>query len=77
MTVVGHTDQLGNDDTNLRLSRERADVVRAILTRAPGEQLQLNAVGLGSREPVRQERTEGDKDANRSVTVRVELDDVR
>jgi outer membrane protein OmpA-like peptidoglycan-associated protein len=73
--VVGHTDQLGAEETNLQLSRERAEQVLAVLAAKLGDRAQLTASGVGAHEPVRPERTEEDKQYNRCVTVRITLQD--
>jgi OOP family OmpA-OmpF porin len=73
--VVGHTDQLGTEETNLQLSRERAETVRSQLAARLGGVGNLSATGTGTKEPVREERTEEDKEFNRSVTIRVTLFD--
>jgi outer membrane protein OmpA-like peptidoglycan-associated protein len=47
--IVGHTDSRGSDAYNLRLSRRRADAVRAALaSRAPG----FDVRGRGEADPV-------------------------
>ncbi|MBA3767419.1 MAG: OmpA family protein [Acidobacteria bacterium] len=69
--VVGHTDKIGTEETNLQLSRDRAEQVRARLAAKLGDAVQITAIGVGSREPLREEQTEEDKRFNRSVTVRV------
>ena len=76
VAIIGHTDQLGSDDKNLRLSRDRADGVKAMLAQKLDERMQLTTMGRGTKEPVRVERTEEDKEANRSVTVKITLTDV-
>ncbi|MBV9209247.1 MAG: OmpA family protein [Acidobacteria bacterium] len=73
--IIGHTDQLGTEETNLLLSRDRAEVVRLRLAALLGDETNLSATGAGISSPVREERTEEDKEANRSVTVRVTLAD--
>lgn len=73
--VVGHTDQLGSEETNLPLSRERAEVVRVRLAALLGDEIELTANGAGAASPVREEQSEEDKEANRSVTVRITLTD--
>ncbi len=73
--VVGHTDQLGTEETNLSLSRERAEVVRLRLAALLGDVFQVSANGAGATQPVREEQTEEGKEANRSVTVRITLTD--
>jgi OOP family OmpA-OmpF porin len=76
VAIIGHTDQLGTEEKNLRLSRDRADGVRAMLAQRLGETLQLTVVGIGSKEPVRVEQTDEDKEANRSVTVKITITDI-
>jgi outer membrane protein OmpA-like peptidoglycan-associated protein len=74
--VVGHTDKIGTEETNLQLSRERAEQVRALLAAKLNDAAgQINAIGVGSREPLRDEQTDADKSYNRSVTIRITLAD--
>lgn len=75
VAIIGHTDLLGAEDTNLRLSRDRADGVKAMLAQKLGEAIHLTTMGAGTTDPVREEQTEADKEANRSVTVRIMLTD--
>lgn len=50
--VAGHTDSNGNDDYNLRLSRERAQAVVDYLVRNGISQTRLKAVGYGETRPI-------------------------
>ena len=77
VAIIGHTDQLGTEDKNQRLSSDRAESVRTILAQKLGETFQPTVMGMGAKEPVRVERTDEDKEANRSATVRITLSDVR
>ncbi len=52
--VTGHTDRLGSDDMNLRLSRQRADTVRAYLLSRGLDPAQVVATGRGKAAPVTQ-----------------------
>jgi OOP family OmpA-OmpF porin len=73
--IIGHTDSSGNERTNLIVSHKRAQHVMSLLV---AEGLQANnfiTKGQGSKEPLREERTQGDKEANRRVTFRVILAD--
>ena len=73
--IIGHTDSSGNERTNLIVSHKRAQHVMSLLV---AEGLQANnfiTKGEGSKEPLREERTQGDKEANRRVTFRVILAD--
>lgn len=49
--IVGYTDRLGSEAYNLRLSRQRAETVRAYLARK-GVAVQLSARGAGTSKPV-------------------------
>ena len=50
--LVGHTDVRGTEQINMKLSRERADVVAAFL-RGNGVDAKVNTAGKGSTEPMR------------------------
>jgi OOP family OmpA-OmpF porin len=75
--VVGHTDKMGTEETNLQLSHERAEQVRArLLEKLSADAVaQITAVGVGSSAPLREEQTDDDKSFNRSVTIRITLAD--
>ncbi len=67
--VVGRGDSEGSDEANLALSRRRAEGVLAVL-RARLPSAPLAATGVGSAEPLAPERTEEEKQLNRSVSFR-------
>ncbi|WP_058835151.1 OmpA family protein [Luteimonas abyssi] len=50
--VIGHSDRIGNDRANLRLSEQRADAVREYLIERGVPADAITAVGRGSVEPV-------------------------
>jgi OOP family OmpA-OmpF porin len=53
VTVEGHTDRLGSDDYNQKLSQRRADAVKAYLVSSGGfDAGKVNAVGKGETQPV-------------------------
>ena len=77
LTIVGHTDSIGSDADNLRLSQRRADRVRDELMAAGLEGDDLVAVGVGVQAPLRDEITAEDRAWNRSVSFRVTMTDAR
>ncbi|PJK00940.1 hypothetical protein CO641_03025 [Lysobacteraceae bacterium NML91-0213] len=79
--VIGHSDRIGNDRANLRLSEQRANAVRDYLVDRGVPAERITAVGRGSVEPVAAcEGIRGDalRDClapNRRVEVRVQFAD--
>jgi outer membrane protein OmpA-like peptidoglycan-associated protein len=68
--VVGFTDAVGDDSSNLDLSLRRAEAVRAYLVRHHGvAPKRLVAGGMGEAEPVAGNDTEAGRRANRRVEV--------
>ena len=65
--VVGHTDNVGNLESNLKLSSDRAaSVVRAITARGVAAS-RLKSAGVGPYSPVASNDTDGGKAKNRRV----------
>jgi OOP family OmpA-OmpF porin len=73
--IIGHTDSSGNERTNLIVSHKRAQHVMSLLVAAGLQASNFITKGQGSKEPLREERTQADKEANRRVTFRVILAD--
>ncbi|MEJ2005459.1 MAG: OmpA family protein [Cyclobacteriaceae bacterium] len=68
LRISGHTDSDGKEEANLRLSQERADVIKEYLVYfGKVEPERITATGYGSSKPIVEERTEDDKRLNRRV----------
>jgi outer membrane protein OmpA-like peptidoglycan-associated protein len=67
LRVEGHTDDQGNDASNLRLSQRRANNVRAFLVREGIAASRLEAVGYGETKPVDTNKTAMGRENNRRV----------
>jgi len=67
--VVGHTDSVGSDDYNQRLSERRAESVADYLIAAGVPDRRLRTEGRGEREP----RATNDTEAGRQLNRRVEI----
>jgi len=65
--IEGHTDSVGNDRTNLRLSQARAESVRRFLISRGVEANRLVAVGRGEEAPLDDNSTEAGRAVNRRV----------
>ncbi len=66
--VVGHTDNVGNIDYNLKLSKARAEaVMKELVTKHQIASQRLKAFGVGSLAPVASNKTEEGRAKNRRV----------
>jgi outer membrane protein OmpA-like peptidoglycan-associated protein len=65
--LEGHTDSVGSDDYNQKLSEQRADAVRDYLTSQGVAQTGLNAAGYGKADPVASNDTAAGRQQNRRV----------
>ncbi len=71
MTIAGYTDNTGNADANLRLSRDRAESVAAELARGSVSKDRLTTEGYGEENPVADNSTMAGRAQNRRVAMRV------
>ncbi|WP_407297688.1 OmpA family protein [Stutzerimonas zhaodongensis] len=72
-TVEGHTDSIGTDAYNQRLSSRRAEAVRDVLVDRYGiDANRLEAIGYGESRPVADNSTELGRAINRRVEASVE-----
>jgi outer membrane protein OmpA-like peptidoglycan-associated protein len=67
LQLEGHTDSIGSDDYNLRLSQQRADAVRSFLVEQGVTPDSISAVGLGKDNPVASNDTASGRQENRRV----------
>lgn len=69
--LAGHTDNVGSDSYNLKLSEERAEVVRQALIAAGINEERLTAKGYGSSQPLYPNDTEEHRALNRRTEMMV------
>lgn len=67
--VEGHTDSVGSDAHNDRLSLQRAQSVRDYLVGKGAQATRVTAVGMGERSPAASNETESGRSANRRAVV--------
>lgn len=63
--VGGHTDNVGSDELNMKLSQERANSVMTYMVLAGVEEARIQAKGYGETQPIADNATEEGKAANR------------
>ena len=70
--IGGHTDSVGPDQYNMKLSNERAIAVREYLIRYHNiETYRLIAVGYGETQPIADNRTRSGRDMNRRIEFKI------
>ncbi len=74
--VQGHTDHVGNDDYNLRLSDDRANAVRDYLIAKGVPASQLTAKGYGETTPIADNNTAAGRALNRRVEFAISFEEI-
>ncbi|MBL8950951.1 MAG: OmpA family protein [Myxococcaceae bacterium] len=69
--IEGHTDNVGKPEKNLKLSQERADLVKAFLVKQGIDPARLKAVGFGQEKPIESNSTAKGREANRRVELNI------
>jgi outer membrane protein OmpA-like peptidoglycan-associated protein len=69
ITIVGHTDSVGNDEKNMQLSQKRAEAVRSYLTTHGVPEDRVTAQGMGETQPVADNKTADGRANNRRVEI--------
>ena len=75
--IQGHTDNVGNAETNQRLSQRRAQAVRDYLVSQGVDRKRLQATGYGSSTPLETNETTAGRAANRRVQFEIKESDER
>jgi len=71
LLIVGHTDSVGSDDYNRRLSERRAAAAAEFLAAQGVARTRLQTRGLGESEPVASNATDSGRGQNRRVEVAI------
>jgi len=67
LKLAGHTDNTGSMETNMRLSKERAEAVKAYLVNKGANASRIEATGYGPTQPIADNKTEKGRQQNRRV----------
>jgi NitT/TauT family transport system substrate-binding protein len=71
LRIAGNTDNVGSRDTNVRLSRARADAVAQFLVSKGFERNKFDVVGHGPDKPIAPNDTDGGRAKNRRTDFEV------
>ncbi|MBX7181029.1 MAG: OmpA family protein [Bacteroidia bacterium] len=71
LLISGHTDNVGNDATNMELSRKRAEAVKTFLIGQGVQADRLKAEWFGKTKPIADNATPEGRDRNRRVEMKV------
>lgn len=69
--VSGHTDNVGEEDDNLRLSEDRAKAIKLFLTRNSIDPKRIQTIGYGEQRPIDSNETKAGRSKNRRTEVRI------
>jgi outer membrane protein OmpA-like peptidoglycan-associated protein len=71
LSIEGHTDHVGSDESNQRLSENRANAVKNYLLKQGVSESQLTATGFGESQPVADNNTAAGRQQNRRVELKL------
>lgn len=69
--IIGHTDNVGNDAANLKLSQDRVNAVRDYLVARGVESKRMKPIGKGEKAPKATNATEEGRQINRRVEFKI------
>lgn len=67
LKLAGHTDNVGSNDANMKLSKERAESVKSFLVSKGANASRIEATGYGETQPIASNKTAKGRQLNRRV----------
>ncbi len=67
LKLAGHTDNVGSDDANLKLSKDRAEAIKSYLVAKGANPSRIEATGYGKTQPIASNKTVAGRQKNRRV----------
>jgi outer membrane protein OmpA-like peptidoglycan-associated protein len=71
LSLIGHTDNVGKDEKNLKLSIDRANAVKIFFMNRGVAEIRIKSDGFGMKYPIADNRTPAGRAANRRVDIDV------
>ena len=75
IVVKGHTDNVGDESLNLRLSEDRARNVKNLMIAQGVAEYRITSIGMGEQFPVATNTTEVGRAQNRRVEIEIKVDE--
>ncbi len=69
--IAGHTDNVGNDEDNKKLSQQRADAVKNYLIQKGIAAIRMKTYGVGSLQPIADNSTDVGRQKNRRTELKI------
>lgn len=69
LAIEGHTDNTGSDESNVKLSQQRADAVRDFLIAQGLSAEAVSSIGMGKADPVADNSTSEGRQKNRRLEI--------
>ncbi|MFL9483503.1 OmpA family protein [Chitinophagaceae bacterium LWZ2-11] len=67
LKLAGHTDAIGSDEANMKLSKDRAESVKSYLVSQGADASRIQAMGYGKTQPIATNKTAEGRQQNRRV----------
>ena len=67
--ISGHTDNVGNDNSNMQLSKERSEAVKNYLIQKGVDESRIIALWFGESQPIESNDTNEGRQKNRRVEI--------
>lgn len=67
LKLAGHTDNVGSDEANMKLSKDRAESIKAYLVSKGANASRIEATGYGETQPIATNKTAAGRQQNRRV----------
>lgn len=74
LKLAGHTDNVGSESANLKLSKDRAESIKAYLVSQGANPSRIEATGYGETQPIASNKTEAGRQKNRPRRIYTLLD---
>ena len=74
LEIAGHTDNVGDDDKNMVLSKKRAESLKSYLVSKGVEATRLNTLFFGETKPIADNNTPEGRKKNRRVEMKIVIE---